>query len=238
MGIRHQEFMRLLVLPASPKATLSWLAYHSCNGCGYTFVGVPTLVIETSFAESTVRRDIAYLVKRTLLVVVGQGGGRGKTTEYLTCPEVAKLSTGDCLLCGRDRNHVSQTLQDVEGFAKNPPPRGGYAQLFDDSGAIPSTTWNGNPPPRGPQPEYRTEPPRARAREADPPASPPGAATPPWFDTLLTALGQAGEGAPAGMHDVLDALAARLGENAVAKLAIARRRAIASRKTSKPPQSP
>jgi hypothetical protein len=240
VGNRHQEFLRLIEMPVARKSVASWMAYHACNGCGFTFVGVPTLSLDACTADSTTRACISELKRDGLVVVVGQGGGRGKATEYVVCPEVPKLSTGNCPFCGRNRNHISpadETLQQPEGIATPGRktlyhPEGNRGQELQTH-RKPSSRPIGNPPVSGAQPESESEPepPRARERTREAESATP---TEAWFGDLLNTLEAGADRVPTGLRASLDELAAKIGTRAVQRLREARLRVTVKKSLDSP----
>lgn len=101
-----------------PKAVLMCMADRACDVCGLAWPGVAYLAERTEMLDRRVSRHLAALVEAGIIAVHGySSGGRGRTTEYIVLPQVAKLSTAPCENCGKRR----QTLSPRAGFKAGNP---------------------------------------------------------------------------------------------------------------------
>ena len=123
MGFRQSAAALKVTAPPIVKHVLSVLAFHACEDCGLAWPGVKLLAIETGLAERTVRDTLVTLRSMpTLVTVVSYAtGGRGRTTEYVVMPSVARLSTSDCGKCAK-RCAAQQGLT-TTGRLKGAPQR-------------------------------------------------------------------------------------------------------------------
>jgi hypothetical protein len=123
MGFAQSRAALKVAAPPIIKHVLSVLAFHACEDCGLAWPGVKLLALETGLAERTVRDTLVTLRSMPALVTVVSyaQGGRGRTTEYVVIPSVARLSTSDCGKCAK-RCAVQQGLTS-SGRLKGAPQR-------------------------------------------------------------------------------------------------------------------
>lgn len=181
-----------LEIDPHPKLVLIALANRACEDCGFAWPGLKYLQRKTHLGETTITGALRFLLASGLVRVHRYPhGGRGRTTEYVVLEQFFKFSTAPCGECvqKQERGRVAG------GFGKTGRVAGG----FGDDTPREATGFNGdvtvnlsNPPPRDPetprhattiQSEIHIQSSRALgAREADPPASPPGATASPIPD--------------------------------------------------------
>jgi len=82
------------------KAVLMALAWHACDSCGLTWVGVEALARDTEMGATTIRKALASLAGLDLARVARfPKGGRGLTTEYVILPQRTDLAPAPCERC-------------------------------------------------------------------------------------------------------------------------------------------
>ncbi len=100
------------------KAVLVCIADRACDVCGLAWPGVAYIAERTEIPERRVSVHLKTLLDAGLIAVHGYStGGRGRTTEYVAIPSVAKLSTAPCQKCAQ----LGKTLSLRAGFrGRNP----------------------------------------------------------------------------------------------------------------------
>jgi hypothetical protein len=103
MGFRQSAAALKATAPPIVKHVLSVLAFHACEDCGLAWPGVSLIARETGLTERPVKDALVSLRSRPDLVTVHaySKGGRGRTTEYVVMPSVARLSTSECGKCAK-----------------------------------------------------------------------------------------------------------------------------------------
>jgi hypothetical protein len=116
MGFAQERAALAVKLPHAVKHVLQCLAFRACGTCGHARPSVPLLALDTGMSERAVRDALVELRQRPDLLAVWaySKGGRGRTTEFIVMPALAKLSTMDCGDWGKHSN----TLRHVQGLAK------------------------------------------------------------------------------------------------------------------------
>jgi hypothetical protein len=123
MGFAQEKAVMGLKLPPGVKHVLQCLAFRACGTCGHARPSVPLLALDTCMSERAVRDALVILRGRPELVTVWaySKGGRGRTTEFIVMPALAKLSTMDCADWGKHSN----TLRHVQGIDSSVTPKPG-----------------------------------------------------------------------------------------------------------------
>ena len=185
-------------LPTSVKVTLMIMAAHSCDYCGLTWLGVRRLILETGLGERAIQGALDQLVKEKHVKIRAYAkGGRGRATEYIVLPELRKLSTAPCGKCTFNQLNPARGAPFDKDVTAKPRSRRGVL-------AKPRTPGTQNPAPDAPPTNQEHQ----LTTNADPPASPPGAAMPPLSDSRPpTTLSEA----RARAFDLVGDIAAKLG---------------------------
>jgi hypothetical protein len=176
----HLTAVRPLQLTSGTKLVLFLLADHACPDCGLTWVGVRLLAAESCQSERRVQSALEELRAAGHLTVRAYAtGGRCRSTQYIVLPDLVRLSTAPCAICQENLQRTArarramlrrgQTVQDVHPI--------GDTEWSKGAESVSKRVNNVHP-----KPQKKLKPQRARAREADPPASPSGAAAPPISD--------------------------------------------------------
>jgi hypothetical protein len=115
MGFAQERATLAVKLPHAVKHVLQCLAFRACGTCGHARPSVPLLALDTGMSERAVRDALVELRQRPDLLAVWaySKGGRGRTTEFIVMPALAKLSTMDCGDWGKHSN----TLRHAQGLA-------------------------------------------------------------------------------------------------------------------------
>jgi hypothetical protein len=123
MGFAQEKAALAIKLPHGVKHVLQCLAFRACGTCGHARPSVPLLALDTGMSERAVRDALVELRQRPDLLAVWaySKGGRGRTTEFIVMPALAKLSTMDCADWGKHSN----TLRQLPGIDNSVTPKPG-----------------------------------------------------------------------------------------------------------------
>jgi len=180
-----------------PKAVLVCMADRACDVCGMAWPGVAYLADRTEIPERRVSIHLRALLDSGLLTVHGYSkGGRGRSTEYIVLPQVAKLSTAPCEKCAQ----LGKTLSPRAGFTGGNPVVSGVRNPVATStpsiSIYPSVDPSANTP-RKPAPSAT-----GRSKASLPADTPESAAVPPETLDFLRSLGlKPPTGHPAAKED-------------------------------------
>ena len=177
MSNRHLTAIRPLQMPPPTKLVLYALSERACERCGLCWPGIALLGTDTCLKRTRIKQALDELRKAGLIEVHEYPrGGRGRASEYVVLPNLPELSTAPCGNCqGNLLKRPQRDLYDESVTRKEVATRPVSGKQVADR-ALKGSQY-------GPQASVEAKHQRARAREADPAASPSGAATPPTSDS-------------------------------------------------------
>lgn len=158
------------------KLVLFALATRACITCGFVWSGSDYLARKARRGETTIKAALRELKYAGLIDVHAYSrGGRGRATEFILLPRDFTYAPAPCSYCLKRR----ESGRHATGMTESKPVATRPVFMTDCPKPVATRPRNGSP--RDPHSVINTIQ-LGAARQSDPPASPPGAASPPCSD--------------------------------------------------------
>lgn len=199
MSFDHLGVIAELELPSAQKLVLYALGNKACRRCGHAWPGMSYLTKKTGLSDRTITTALRELTYSKLITVHAYSrGGRGRVTEYVVLPTRMELEPAPCPEC-RER---LKTPQPFRGMTET--KRRNDFGVSGQGNAIPRNQRHQNPEMVADHTVSNTIQSGA-TRQADPPASPSGSASPRYPEPPPTNAEDARRRAEDGMRAIIAA---------------------------------